>query len=405
MRRMIRNRTLRALFILAGLIFVADFFGLIKKLNEKDYYTEFEYPLEGDIEKYREDMERGVKPSVTPFPNHDTKFKITNEGKCDDTDEEQTASETLPIRIVYLVKSAVSNFKNRNVIRKTWGYERRFADVQIRTVFLLGSTDGFLDKDMVQEKILHENEQFHDIVQGDFVDAYYNNTIKTLMGLRWAVKFCPNSRFYVYVDDDYYVSTRNVLRFLRNPSNYPKYLQDPTINFDDVQETNKQNANLRKGRMLRELKQNPNSTSAFNRKLQQLIDFDLPVDVELYAGYVYFPSPLRHKSSKWYMSLEEYPYNKYPPYVTAGAYVLSNVAVKKFFYASYFVKKFRFDDVYLGIIAKKLNIEPFHSEEFWFHRKYPYKVKSFRYTIASHEFSNPVELEKVWNEQKQAGNA
>ena len=147
---------------------------MFKKLNEKDYYTEFEYPLEGDIEKYIEEMEKGVQPSVTPFPNHDTKFKITNEGKCDDTDDEQTASETLPIRIVYLVKSAVSNFKNRNVIRKTWGYERRFADVQIRTVFLLGSIDGFLDKDMVQEKILHENEQFHDIVQGDFVDAYYN---------------------------------------------------------------------------------------------------------------------------------------------------------------------------------------------------------------------------------------
>lgn len=32
------------------------------------------------------------------------------------------------------------------------------------------------------------------------------------------------SRFYVFVDDDYYVSTRNLLRFLRNPLNYPGYL-------------------------------------------------------------------------------------------------------------------------------------------------------------------------------------
>jgi hypothetical protein len=32
------------------------------------------------------------------------------------------------------------------------------------------------------------------------------------------------SRFYMFVDDDYYVSTRNLLRFLRNPVNYPRYL-------------------------------------------------------------------------------------------------------------------------------------------------------------------------------------
>jgi hypothetical protein len=30
--------------------------------------------------------------------------------------------------------------------------------------------------------------------QGDFVDSYYNNTIKTMMGLRWAVETCPKVR-------------------------------------------------------------------------------------------------------------------------------------------------------------------------------------------------------------------
>ena len=28
-------------------------------------------------------------------------------------------------------------------------------------------------------------------LQGDFIDSYYNNTIKTMMGLRWAVEACP----------------------------------------------------------------------------------------------------------------------------------------------------------------------------------------------------------------------
>ena len=37
--------------------------------------------------------------------------------------------------------------------------------------------------------------------------------------------------------------------------------------------------------------------------------------------------------------------------------------------------------------------------------KYPYNIKNFRYTIASHEFPDSVEMERVWNQQKQAGNA
>ena len=59
------------------------------------------------------------------------------------------------------------------------------------------------------------------------------------MGLKWAATVCPEARFYAFVDDDYYLSTRNLLRFLRNPVNYPRYLQDPTIDFDDVLNQNK----------------------------------------------------------------------------------------------------------------------------------------------------------------------
>jgi len=92
-------------------------------------------------------------------------------------------------------------------------------------------------------------------LKGSFIDTYYNNTLKTMMGLRWAAEACPKvwknehsnawcrgtfkrkalieffpkARFYAFIDDDYYVSTRNILRFLRNPVNYPRYLEDPVI--------------------------------------------------------------------------------------------------------------------------------------------------------------------------------
>jgi hypothetical protein len=116
------------------------------------------------------------------------------------------------IRVVYIVKSALDHFKRREVIRKTWGYEKRFSDVTIKTVFLLGSTET--DPELMS-RIQKESNDFRDIIQGNFIDSYYNNTIKTMMGLRWAAELCHQARFFAFFDDDYYVSTRNILRFLR----------------------------------------------------------------------------------------------------------------------------------------------------------------------------------------------
>ena len=396
--KMVKKKIITILTSVIFLYLIIEYSGLFLMARELRYETEFVYPIEGDIRNYVDEMEQGEKLSVNPYDNHNINFIIKNEGKCVTSNDDEEG--TLPIRVVYLVKSALGNVENRRAIRRTWGYENRFSDVQIRTVFLLGSDNKG------QTIVKRENEEFNDIIQGDFIDTYYNNTIKTLMGLRWAAEYCPNSRFYLFVDDDYYVSTRNLLRFLRNPSNYPKYLENPTINFDDVQESNIHNANMKNRRNLKLHGYGNFSSMPFtHRKLKQLVDFDLPNDVELYAGYTFFPKPHRHKFSKWYISLDEYPYDRFPRYVSAGAYVLSNAALRKFYYGSYFVKKFRFDDVYLGIIAKKLNIEPFHSENFWFYRKHPYNVNDFRYAVASHEFSDAKEMEKVWNQQKHAGNS
>merc|ERR1712062_915400 len=198
--------------------------------STKDYYRDFEYPMKGNIESYMEELSRGQDPSVNPINDHDYMMIHQAKGKCTldlDSDDDQDKS----IRIVYLVKSAMDHFKQREVIRKTWGYEKRFSDVPIRTVFLLGSSKD--PHDELMKKIKDEYDEFGDIVQGNFIDTYYNNTIKTMMGLRWAVEHCPKSRFYMVVDDDYYVSARNLLRFLRNPVNYPGYLQEDVITFDE----------------------------------------------------------------------------------------------------------------------------------------------------------------------------
>ena len=75
------------------------------------------------------------------------------------------------------------------------------------------------------------------------------------------------------------------------------------------------------------------------RHLNQLVDFDLPDDVRLFTGFVFPHSrPHRHKSSKWFVGLDEYPFDFWPPYVTAGAYVLSREALVDMYFTSYYTK-------------------------------------------------------------------
>ena len=114
--------------------------------------------------------------------------------------------------------------------------------------------------------------------------------------------------------------------------------------------------------------------------------------------------PAREKSNKWYIKIEEYEYNVYPPFVNAGAYVMSRHTMKRIFLASHYVKKFRFDDIYLGIIAKKCGIIPYRSKSFWRHRG-PFSGTNMKSAIASHLFYERDKLEDIWLQQVKLGNA
>lgn len=117
-----------------------------------------------------------------------------------------------------------------------------------------------------------------------------------------------------------------------------------------------------------------------------------------YAGFMFQSTPQRIRSSKWRVSLEEYPWNKWPPYVTAGAYVLSNRCMKMLYAGSLFVKNFRFDDIYLGIVAKKVGLKLTHCPNIYFYKK-SYTLNGYKNVIASHGYGHPEELIRVWNEQ------
>jgi hypothetical protein len=334
-------------------LFLLFYCGVFTHLFERDFAKKFHYPYDGDIQNFVEQLRANVTPHVPPINFYNFTFTLAHTDKCKNVES---------LRLVFLVKTAPQNWKRRVAIRSSWGFERRFSDVEIRTVFLVGQTTNEL-----QKEIDREDREFNDLIQADFLDDYYNNTFKTMMGFTWATRYCPNARFYMFVDDDYYVSTKNLLRFIRNPANYPRYLEP------------------------------------IGRRLSQF-DFDLDEAVVLYTGFVFRSSPHRHRTSKWYVSLEEYPYDLWPPYVTAGAYVLSREALLDMYYASFYTQHFRFDDIYVGLLAYKCKIEPFHCNEFYF-GKLKYDPQDYKYVVASHGYEDSKEMLTVWTEQRGLGQA
>lgn len=344
--------------------------GVYIHLLEKDFATTFQYPLDDvDILTYAQQLRDKKEPSVVPINVYNYTFISDCRHKCIDAD-----GSALKSRLVFVVKSAMEHFSHRNAIRQSWGFERRFSDVTIRTVFLLGApSPSQPNQHEMQHLIDIEQEQFQDIVQANFVDTYFNNTIKTVMGLKWAVEHCPHSRFYMFVDDDYFVSTKNVLRFLRDPVNYPDYLEEADqelsnlameLKNSEVLTSNSSmavdNERFRKmHKLVNQYAQHTIDNKEHVNKFQQYLakaspnqiaslanapivgDFELPPNVKLFAGFVFDTKPLRHKFSKWHVSLDEYRWDKWPPYVTAGGYVLSKEALNTMYYVSMYTKHFR----------------------------------------------------------------
>lgn len=338
-----------------AIVFLLDLLGVFTHFFELDYETYFHYPMEGDdilkyaqARRYKHSHLEDASDVEVPNPINFYNYTFLHQRKCDVVDAERP-------QLTLLIKSALGNVQRREAIRRTWGYEKRFSDVLIRRVFLLGASTSATLMDIADK----EAKTYGDIVQSDFIDAYFNNTIKTMMGIKWAVEHCPRAHYYMFVDDDYYVSMKNVLRFIAHPALYP----ENAVSLNSMWE--------RKAKTQHE---------------------------RLFGGFVFQTRPLRHKFSKWYVTLKEYPFNKWPPYVTAGAFILSRAAIIDLHYVSQYTKHFRFDDIYLGLVALKARINLTHCGNFHFHRPRYSGPDSYRFVVASHEFENTKEMERIWNE-------
>ncbi|XP_030756294.1 lactosylceramide 1,3-N-acetyl-beta-D-glucosaminyltransferase A-like [Sitophilus oryzae] len=127
------------------------------------------------------------------------KFNILNNQTCSDKE----------LLLLILVPSAPGNIGKRNVIRETWGSLKRD---DVKVMFVLNDPGD----ESVQSKLLIENEEFEDIVQGSLMDTYRNLTYKTIMCLKYATYHCKNAKYVLKVDDDVFVNVPQMISFLEN---------------------------------------------------------------------------------------------------------------------------------------------------------------------------------------------
>ncbi|XP_026091245.1 beta-1,3-galactosyltransferase 2-like [Carassius auratus] len=212
-------------------------------------------------------------------------------------DEPDKCSQWDPF-LVFMVPVAAHQVEARNAIRSTWGNESSVQGKAVLTLFLVGLTGG----PEAQQKLEEESRQHRDLVQSNFVDSYFNLTIKTMVIMDWLATCCSQANFSMKVDSDMYINVENLMSLLLAPNT-------PRENY--------------------------------------------------ITGYLMWDRPVvRRKNSKWYVPKELYPEPKYPTYVLGMGYVFSNDLPPKIVEASEAIKPFNMEDAYVGACLKWLGINP-----------------------------------------------
>ncbi|XP_046507643.1 beta-1,3-galactosyltransferase 5-like [Equus quagga] len=242
-----------------------------------------------------------------------------------------------PPFLVLLVTSSQEQTLARTVIRNTWGQEKIVKGKRIKSLFLLGTTTS----KATSKAVAHEGRQYRDIIQKDFLDVYFNLTLKTMMGIEWIHRFCPQAAFVMKTDSDMFINIYYLTELL-----------------------------LKKNR-----------TTRFFTGFLKMHDY-----------------PIRMKQSKWFVSKYEYPWDRYPPFCSGTAYVFSGDVARQVYEVSETVPFLKLEDVFVGLCLAKLKIKPeeLHSEQTFFPGGLSFSTCRFRKIVASH-FVKPNDMLIYWH--------
>lgn len=200
--------------------------------------------------------------------------------------------------LLLMIPVTLQDSESRTAIRKTWGQGNLVPNVDIARVFFVGEPREHDPK--LVEDLEKESAAFGDIVQMNFLDSYYNLTIKTMMIMNWAARYCQFARYVMKIDADIFLNVPYLVDYLQNKAKN-NYITGSVIT---------------DGR------------------------------------------PRRDPKSKWHLSEEMYPEDLFPPYLSGAGYVFSVDLAKKISLASRFVHPIPMEDVYVGLCLHFLSVQP-----------------------------------------------
>ena len=197
--------------------------------------------------------------------------------------------------LLILVSSAPANVQRRKDIRRTWAVDTAIIP-RWKTVFLVAQSRLENETD----SLLRENKNYGDLVRGDYYDHYWNQTLKIQMGFEWAIRYC-NFSFLLKMDDDTFVHTKRLIEVLNG-----------------------------------------------HYRSQQ----------KVYMGRCWLkPLVKRSRNNKWHISFQEYNITTYPNFCSGFGFVLTPDSVELFVGLFDVVPFFRFDDVYVGMLAERAGVK------------------------------------------------
>ncbi|TNN18358.1 Beta-1,3-galactosyltransferase brn [Schistosoma japonicum] len=250
-------------------------------------------------------------------------------------------SRNKKVDLVVIVKSCVYCFEQRAYARTTYMNKDLWKNFSVHFVFTVGlptpnetstyyfdgvktslttnslylSTKYESSKWSAAKILSNESKVYNDLLIGAFYDNYFNLTTKMIFTLRWITNFCiSHSPLFLFIDDDYLLHPNNTINLIRK----------------------------------------------FNKSQLK----------SLAAGSVYFGKvdrPNNGYGARWAISYNEYPWDYYPRYFLGIGYFLGSDVVHDASIAMAFTKQLRIDDVYLGIILKRLNITLTHLDNIHIH--------------------------------------
>ncbi|KAM9312048.1 beta-1,3-galactosyltransferase 1-like [Gastrophryne carolinensis] len=268
-------------------------------------------------------------PLAPPYP-YPYKFIFNQADKCKGRN---------PFLVV-MVMGDVHDIASRNAIRVTWGNVSLY-DLDVVLIFLVGVPK--VASNEVQVMLEEENTIYGDIVQQDFMDTYYNLTLKTLMGMEWVMKFCSTASYVMKIDNDMFLKVDYLShRFLRP---------------------------------------------------------DLPLRTNYFTGLIVNNTgPIRDKAYKWYVPKEVYPSKIYPPYCSGPGYLFSADMAKKVYTISQVIRVIPMEDAYTGICLHELKIPPTKSPPGLFNGHWiKYNRCQFHKLITVHHYGKD-KLQEIWDD-------